>query len=222
MKINSFDSEKLFIEKAINYIGSVCDGKNAYISLCGGSTPGPIYKGLANSDIDLTQTIFFQGDERYISKDDELSNYKLITDSLLSNKSKSVGKFYFFDTSLKKEDCLVDYTNKLNGIPNREFDLTILGIGPDGHIASIFPHSEALDEYEKLCIATHTDVFDVKDRLSISLKMILNSKKIMVLLKGENKKDIVHELEKGKKKYNDFPAILLQGHLNVEVFYLKN
>jgi 6-phosphogluconolactonase len=220
MNIIEFIDDKSFIDSAVENISDVCNGKESYVSLCGGSTPSPIYTALSDSNLDLSKVSFYQGDERYIPKNSELSNYRLISESLFKNKDKEVKDFFYFDTNLRKEECLKDYTNKLNLIPTKKFDLTILGIGPDGHIASLFPNSTALDEYEKLCMSTYTEFFDVRDRLSISIKMILESKKIMVLLNGERKRCVLDELEKGTKSYNDFPAKILKEHLNVDVLFL--
>ena len=116
------------------------------IALSGGSTPQEIYRSISKKlsfmpfDNDLH---FYQVDERYVPSTDKDSNQKMITEtfaSLLDLKLKNV-HFHFFDTSLPIKESLSKYTKELP----KNFDLTILGIGPDGHAASLFPDSKALN-----------------------------------------------------------------------------
>ncbi len=221
MEIKYFENNEDFVSSALECVEEIVgDGSTKYISLCGGSTPRDFYSALASSDIDLSNVNFYQTDERYVEREDKRSNYNLINTTLLSNKEKQVGGFHYFDTSLEIKECLDKYSSELIEIPKKRFDLTILGIGPDGHIASLFPDSEALDIEKKYCVYSETEVFDVKERLSVSKKMIMRSKIILILLKGEDKNHIIEKLEE-EVGYHEFPAKLLYRRKDVGLFYLR-
>ena len=150
MQINSFTKEKEWIKSSIEIVQSACniDGIIS-IALSGGNTPKPLYQAVAKAKLPFDLIDFFEVDERYVPKDHEDSNTKMIFENLIQNCSPHA--FNYFDTSKEIHEALEEY-GKL--IPTAGFNLSILGIGPDGHTASIFPKSEAIKN-------------EVKDRKSV-------------------------------------------------------
>lgn len=209
MHLQLLNNKKKWIKAAVS---SIISSNPKTIALSGGSTPKEIYEALAKKNLQWNKVAFFQVDERYISKENPSSNYKLINDTLI-DKTKS--KFFFFDTSLPIATALKNYAKTLP----KKFDLIILGIGPDGHTASLFPNSKALNSKAKVA-HTQTKQFDIKDRLTLTFGPILNSKKIIVLLKGKEKSEIIHKLKDPKTTIKSFPAKKILKHKNLEIAFL--
>ncbi len=170
MKSKTFTSEKEWIATAIQYIQE-CAPQT--IALCGGTTVQPIYKHLSETPL-AQQAHFFQTDERFVTATHSDSNQKMIREILTPTN------FTPFNTHLTIEKSIEDYTAK---IPPH-FDLIILSLGPDGHIASIFP-----DTPESTEPVTHTIApkeFAIKDRLTLTLPTILAAKNILLLAKNRD------------------------------------
>lgn len=199
MRIKTFHTENDFINQTVSFILSL----NPHaIALSGGSTPLPIYKKLSRENLDSIK--FYQADERYVPANHPDSNQKMIRKTL---KPKN---FHYFDTSLPIAKSLEKYRKELPP----SFDLCILGIGADGHTASLFPNSAALETTAPVAYS-QTDRFTIKDRLTITLPQILASKNILVLLK--DKPEILTELQNPTKTPSKFPALHLLKHSNTTI-----
>lgn len=208
MILKTSNSEKTWIKETVAFIQKL---KPKTIALSGGSTPEPIYKALNKANLPWEKIHFYQVDERYVPTNNTDSNNKLINDTLLKNRQTN---FHFFDTALPIKQALKKYAQELP----KKFDLVILGIGEDGHTASLFPNSKALISEAKTAHTT-TDQFAVKDRLTLGFSTILNSKNILVLLK--NKPTIIEELKNPKKTSANFPALKLLKHKTVQIYHLQ-
>jgi len=222
MKLNHFSSQKNFISDTVQFIEEICKTKKGiiHIALSGGSTPEPIYKKLRTSKkIPWSRIHFFLVDERYVPLKNADSNYKMITKAFGQPVLKKLKNFTYFHTDLPIKKCLDLYEKELKKI---SFDLTILGVGPDGHTASLFPRSAALTT-KKPVAHTTTKQFSVKDRLTLTFPPILKSKKILILLKGKEKYPVLHELQKnGKKNSSAFPAKILVKHRGLTIHFLQS
>jgi len=223
MKLQTITRPHDFINVSADFILKICrnNGKKTRINiaLSGGSTPKEIYETVAKklSFMPLTNEIhFYQVDERYVPATDNDSNQKMIREafSILKNPGSAIEDitFHFFDTSLTIKKALTKYSKEL---PKIAFDLTILGIGPDGHIASLFPDSTALKSKSTVAQTT-TENFAIKNRLTLTLPPILKSENILVLLK--NKPDVLTELKTPTKSATEFPAHKLAKHENLTIF----
>lgn len=205
MKTLNFTKEEDWLNSAIKYVENIykTQEQNLHIALSGGSTPIPFYNKLASQKLPFEKTEFWQIDERYVDTDNPASNFNSINEHLLSKIKPQV--VHRFDTGLPIKDCVKTYEDELNKhLPNLTFDLAIMGIGPDGHTASLFPGSSALDEEKKLALHTRApDQFEIKDRLTVTFPLILKSKNILILLK--NRPFIFEEIINMSGVHSDLP-----------------
>lgn len=222
MNIKIFTNQDDFVQSSIKFIEDLCIStiQNIQIGLSGGTTPAPVYKAMAESKkVCFSLIDFWQVDERYVDHNQPDSNYKMISDNLFINNEKPAS-FHFFDTSIPIDKSLHKYEEDLKqNLPNG-FDLLIIGIGSDGHTASIFPHSKAVNDREHLVAHTTTKKYPGKDRLTITFPAIYNSKKVLILLSGKEKEDILGELTAGNKTPEEFPAKKLAKHHDVTIHAL--
>lgn len=218
MELIKVKTEEEFIKHAIRIIKEIVDKSTnvCRIALSGGSTPEGLYKELPKSDVDFSKVEFYQVDERYVPKEDENSNYKLITQSLVNPLKERIKAFYHFKTELPIDQCVNDYAEQIEKI---NFDLVILGMGTDGHVASLFPGDKKSLDSAMPALYTTTDQFAVKDRLTISLNKIQSAKNILLLLKGEKKKEILQTLLDKNSSIYDLPAKSLWTNKNFVILF---
>ena len=168
--------------------------------LTGGASPKNLYKKLSQANIEWSNVDLFWGDERFVSTSSKNSNYKLVQD-LLIRKIK-IDKKNCFPYKTENIDIIKsaqDYELKIKKYFQRKkiaFDIFLLGMGNDGHIASIFPNSR---ELKQKFITKPIFRKDFK-RLTLGLNIINNSKKIFLWLNNESKSLIFRELKKKGEK----------------------
>lgn len=194
----------------------------------GGTTPGPAFAQLAKSSLDWEKISIAQSDERWLSKDHLQSNQGLTSRTLLIDNAKKanyVAMKNFHDNAIDGESqCNIDYLKLAS-----PFSLTMLGMGLDGHVASLFPNSkpirQALDlQDSNLCIAIDGSgcpvAGDYPERMSLTLAAILNSDLIILLLTGDEKLKVIDlaEKENQPEKY-PVSALLNQTDTPVEIFW---
>lgn len=221
MNIKIFIKEYNFIQSGTDLISDICrKQENVSIALSGGSTPGELYKSIAEDErIPFEKINLWQVDERYVPKNSSDSNYKLISDTILAGERKPKS-FHHFDTSLKIDEALNKYEKELNEY-GKPFDLTILGVGEDGHTASLFPNSDALKEKDKKVAHTTTGNHKIKDRLTLTFPQILSSKAVLILLQGDLKEATLNEFTSGLKSSDEFPVKKLLMHPDLHIHYLR-
>ncbi len=215
--LETFTNEKDWIEASVQFFGQVINNNNeARIAISGGKTPEPVYEALAEAELDFSGTKFYQVDERYVLENDLDSNKGMIMDSL--KKAVAAGaEFHHFDTTLPIPEALENYQKTLEeAVP---FDLCVLGIGTDGHIASLFRRGSAIFENKKLVANTHTYEFAVYDRLTITFPAIMPSQKLLLLVAGKNKKEVIEELLHKDFSIEDFPAKKLLEHPDLTIYF---
>ncbi len=204
MKIINKKSEKSLIDQFIDnlkkdYFRKKKQNKRFSFVLTGGESPRKLYRRLAKIDIDWNNIDLFWGDERYVSHLSKNSNYKLVYNELI--KKIEINKRNIFPIKTKKSisKCSNDYAITIKKyFKNKKinFDYCLLGMGNDGHIASIFPNSENL---YKNFITKPIIRKDFK-RITIGLNIINNSKKILLWLNNKSISNIYLKVKKKGKK----------------------
>ena len=126
------------------------------LSLCGGSTPAPIYAAMSErKDIDWQKILITFGDERCVGPEDEQSNYRMARESLLKPAGIPDGNVLRMEGGLEHAEAAQKYERRLRELAGEsgedvfKHDLILLGMGEDGHTASLFPGSTALTEAER-------------------------------------------------------------------------
>ena len=149
------------------------------IALSGGNTPLPILEILKNKKLNWERFNFFMVDERSVPLESPLSNFgnieKIFFQYITSSKFSMVQTGVSYDKSINdyKDSIVENVPIKENGFP--EFDLILLGMGDDGHIASLFPGTKALIEEKEIVVLNNVPQLDT-DRITISYPVILNAK----------------------------------------------
>ncbi len=187
-----------------------------HVALSGGSTPKVVFDYLAKyfaAEIDWSKVFFYWGDERCVSPDDSESNFKMTQDHLFSkiaipasNIFRIMGENNPADEAIRYGELLEKKLPKANEIP--QFDLVMLGMGDDGHTASIFPDSIQLWDSSKNCeVVSHPDTG--QKRITITGKLINNAKRVTFLVTGGNKAEKVREIVKEEGNFRSYPASLV-------------
>lgn len=170
-------------------------GQHYYISLGGGTTPKRLYQALASDQrfsTDLWQSFeIYLGDERYVPHTSADSNYQMIKQAWLDQVPIPASQIHPIPTHCEDVDrCARDYADVVNAIPKLNalpcFDLILLGMGDDGHTASLFPDTPVLEETQKLVAAVYVAKLD-SQRITSTYPLINNAKQVLVLVTGQNK-----------------------------------
>lgn len=205
MRIIKKKNEKSLIREFLQIFKREIDKKKKSKSrlsfvLTGGSSPINLYKKLAKSNIDWSNIDLFWGDERFVSNKSKNSNFKMANDLFIKKVKINKRNLFYINTKTKDiNQSSLEYQNKIKKyFKNKKikFDICLLGMGNDGHVASIFPNTNIL---KKKSIVSPVNRGDFK-RITIGLKVINNSKKIFLWLSKKSKTSIFKKLQlKGKK-----------------------
>lgn len=193
------------------------NGYSFNVALSGGSTPKRLFQLLADENEDFRRTVdwrkvnFFWGDERCVPPESEESNYRMVNGLLLKPLGICPSHIHRFKGELDVETAAAEYENILRLAFNTpiglipRFDLVFLGMGADGHTASLFPASGALDEKEKLVAAPFVEKFQ-KFRLTLTPPVINNASNIIFQVAGADKADVLREVLEGSSDPHRLPA----------------
>lgn len=224
-KITEFGSEEQLYNYAETFVldemlETIGEEGSFRLALSGGGTPLPLYHALgSNSSLPWEDVELYQIDERYVSPSEDESNQKHIKEMFGEDTLERCKDVYFFKTETDLDECVRHYEAVMESLEAPSFDLSIVGIGKDGHFASLFPKGDYLSHQESKIITTEAPAeYTTKTRLSQTIEQVLDSKKILVLLKGEDKAAILHELIKGEKSASDYPAKFLLAHPDLTIF----
>jgi len=196
------------------------------VALSGGKTPLPFYKSLAGCGRNLPweKTHIFLTDERFVPHDGPDSNFGMIKSSLLKNvgvPDANIHPIYFDNTAEsaadRYEEDIRNFFKLKRGRPPR-FDLIILGMGEDGHTASLFPECKALSENRRLACRVASPAIK-NERITLTFPAINNARIIIFLITGRSKAHITSELI--EKENSRLPAFLVNPGKG-ELFYLMD
>lgn len=226
--LKKYPNSQLLIEDLAAYIvkdlKQAIDKKgHASIAVSGGKTPIPLFKLLSQQDLDWHNVFITLVDDRWVDDTDDASNEKLVLNYLLQNKAK-LANFVGLKNSCDNPFDGAEITDKiLNKIP-MPIDVLILGMGEDGHTASLFPGAAnlrvGLDMKSGRKVVGMTPLTAPLDRITLTLPTILDSQNIYLHLVGESKMQVLQQAEKGDD-INQMPirAILQQNKVNVIGFW---
>jgi 6-phosphogluconolactonase len=187
------------------------------VALSGGSTPRRLYELLARPPyrdaFPWHRTHVFWGDERFVPKDDVRSNYRMTYDALLSQVPIPADNVHPIPTEdTKPLDAAMSYEKTLKSFygsgaldPSRPlFDVTLLGLGADGHTASLLPGSRALAERERWVVAVTEGALE--PRISLTYPPLESSRHVLFLVEGTEKRAVFERVRRG----DDLPATKLK------------
>jgi 6-phosphogluconolactonase len=158
-----------------------------HVALTGGSTPRRAYELAAELEPDWTRVELWWSDERCVPPEDERSNYGMAKTALLDRVE--LGSVHRMRGELGPDDGASDYDNELG--PLARFDLLLLGLGPDGHVASLFPDEPSLDESERRVIGAKAKLEPFVDRITLTLPMLRAARRVLFLVTGADKAEAV-------------------------------
>lgn len=193
-------------------------GANINVALSGGNTPLPILESLKRKPLSWNRYNFFMVDERCVPVESDLSNFgnisKVFFNEISSKKFSMVIEGMSFSESIEiYESEIISHVKKINrSFP--QFDLILLGMGDDGHTASLFPETEGLCEENKIVIINKIPQLNTK-RITLTYPVIMNADQIIVIVKGKNKENIITEIYSGISK--DYPIErIINQHTNLK------
>lgn len=176
-------------------VGAAAGG--GHVVLTGGSTPRAAYQELVEAvravELDLTDTTFWFGDERCVPPDDERSNYRLAKESLIDPLGEGNQPIvHRMKGELGPSAGADDYEQTLRAAGPPRFELMLLGLGPDGHCASLFPDQSTLHERERLVVGVEQAGLEpFVPRISMTLPALSAARRVVFLVTGSSKADAV-------------------------------
>ena len=223
---NTDDLSQFFGKILSAQIQDIPDGKYFSIALSGGSTPKAVFHYLAlnfRKKINWDKLLIFWSDERCVASDDQESNFKMTKDSLLDqlpvpakNIFRIMGENDPLAEATRYAEAVRQFVPDYYDIPR--FDPMMLGLGEDGHTASIFPGNLHFFNSEKLFdLAIHP--LTNQKRITATGTLINNSKMVAFLVIGEAKSEMVSLVLENKPGSENLPASLVQP-VNGELFWL--
>lgn len=158
------------------------------IALAGGSTPRELYTLMADAPLDWGRFDFWWGDERFVPHDHKDSNYRMAREALLDHLELSEDQVHPWPYLDSAEASAEEYQSALAELfpEGRTFDLVLLGMGDDGHTASLFPDTRALEETERLAVANYVKAHD-SWRLTVTYPALERAGEVVFLVCGKAK-----------------------------------
>jgi 6-phosphogluconolactonase len=166
------------------------------IVLTGGSTPRAAYQHFVEAvrsvGIDLSRTTLWIGDERCVDPEDDRSNYKMIKENLLDPLGDRAPRFERMKGELGPDEGADQYQDILRDAGTPVFDLLLLGIGPDGHCASLFPGQTSLSERQRLVVGVpQAGLEPFVPRISMTIPTLVRTRQMVFLATGDSKADAI-------------------------------
>lgn len=192
----------------------------ARIAISGGSTPRAAFELLGDphqpwrSRMPWDRLDLYWVDERCVPPDDQESNYQMTREALLDRVPLRSEQIHRMEGELDPEEAASRYESglrngfRLEGAELPRFDLVALGLGPDGHTASLFPHTEALHEMSRLVVANHVPQKDTW-RITLTWPVINHARSVFFLVGGADKAGVLKEVLTGTRDLDRLPSQLI-------------
>lgn len=228
--LNQYSSSALLIDDMVKHIvtalqQSIDKHGRASIAVSGGSSPIPVFQKLSEQSLPWNKVYITLVDDRWVDTTHKDSNENLVMQHLLINNAK-LANFIGLKNNAPTPFAGEEYTQtKLSEIPV-PFDVVILGMGEDGHTASLFPHAEnlqhGLDMHSGKLVVGMVPLTAPYERMTLTLPAIINSHHIYLLLNGKTKKQVLEKALEGHD-VSEMPirAILEQDKVDVIAFWAE-
>jgi 6-phosphogluconolactonase len=197
------------IEQAIQQNG-LCN-----IALSGGNTPGGVFSLLASSPyrerVDWSRLHLFWGDERMVPPEHQDSNFRMVQETLLDHIKIPDENVHRMRGEIAPELAAEEYAELLDVHFKGSspcFDLILLGLGEDGHTASLFPDTDAVGECEKHAVAVFVPKLSAW-RVTLTLPVLNAARKILFLVSGKSKSEILQRIMSNKQPAKEIPATMV-------------
>lgn len=223
-----YEMAEKFAEEMVGMINeSAKEEKIFTVALSGGSTPELLFSVLGDNyakSVSWKNVHLFWGDERCVPPDNDMSNFGLTKRKLLdkidipaANVHRIRGEEDPVAEAERYSSEIISFTQKRNGLPF--LDLFILGLGDDGHTASIFPGNTEIINSEKICeVAVHPVTH--QQRITLTGRVINNSSRVVFLVTGIKKAEIVENIINNRAEALNFPAYFIVPHEGMLNWYV--
>jgi 6-phosphogluconolactonase len=198
-------------------------GRTPVVGLTGGSIARKIHESVVTAsegheDVDWSKVDFWWGDERYLPDGDEERNAKQAWDAMLSHLAVSPGRVHEAPASDGPHETVQDaataYGDQMRERGSGQFDVLMLGVGPDGHVASLFPGSEQLDVTDAIAVPVTDSPKPPAERVSLTFEALNHAQEVWFVVAGSDKSEAVAKaLATGDDAadVHDIPAVGVHG-----------
>jgi 6-phosphogluconolactonase len=212
VQLEVFEDAGAAAEAAAGWIGESVDA-GGHIALSGGSSPRPAYERVAILRPDWARVELWWVDERCVPPADGRSNYRMIREALLDGLARPPAVVHRVRGELPPEEAAAEYDKALDGVA---LALAVMGLGPDGHTASLFPNAPALDETERRVVAAEAGLEPFVPRVTMTRPVLAAARTMVYLATGEGKAEAVERAFAGEPSPAT-PASLVRGHRTVAI-----
>jgi 6-phosphogluconolactonase len=195
------DADDLAFSVASRLITAIADAQSeggvAQVVLTGGRVAGVVYRAVAESparvEVDWRRVEFWWGDERFLPDGDPERNETQARDALLSALDVDPARVHPMaaDSGQGAEAAAAAYASELEAAGSPTFDVLMLGVGPDGHVASLFPGYPQLEVTDTAAVAVHDSPKPPPDRISLTLPLLNRAREVWFVVAGDDKADAV-------------------------------
>lgn len=224
MQTTIFDTAQHAVEKiAQEFVTYSQQNRPVHLSLSGGSTPKLLFKTLAqapfNTAIKWENLHFWWGDDRMVAPTDPESNYGEVQKLLFDHIQIPADNIHRIQGEMPVEQELARFSQELTAcVPDLAFDWIILGMGTDGHTASLFPNQTDFTDQNVAVIAKHPETGQL--RISKTATLLEKAKRITYLVTGSSKSDILKEIQTTDAEKLPYPAAKIKAKNGVTEWYL--
>jgi len=225
------DAQSLFVraaEEIVHISGeAICTHGQFALCLTGGNTPADVYSLIATRfhlSVDWNAVHLFWGDERCVPPDDPASNYAMANRTMLSKLSLEPEQIHRMRGEADPEAAAGQYETELREFFSLDegevprFDLILLGLGDNVHIASLFPGIPAIHEKQRLAVAVEVDA-PQRHRITLTPPVLNNAARVMFIVSGQNKAEAVRLALEGPRDPDKYPAQIIDANQG-EVMWL--
>jgi 6-phosphogluconolactonase len=210
VELQVLDDAAAASEAAAGWIGDAVDA-GGHVGLSGGSSPRPAYERVGTLRPNWARVELWWVDERCVPPADGRSNYRTIRESLLDGLARPPAVVHRVRGELPPEEAAAEYDAALDGVT---LDFALMGVGPDGHTASLFPNAPALDETERRAVAAEAGLEPFVTRVTMTPPVLSAVRTMVYLVTGEAKAEAV-ERAFAQPPSTETPASLVRGQRTI-------